>query len=99
MTGPVGPATPTGGRPLHLEHGLHTVLGIGGPAGPLDVATVAIGLPPAAVLAHLTVEGIRGGAGDRILPGTPRWLVIAGFAMVGYTAVLAARHAVTVRPA
>lgn len=64
--------------PHHFEHGLHIALGDDRLAGPLDVVTVAVGLPAAAVFAYLAIEGFRGGEGDRIIPGTPagsrRWL-------------------------
>lgn len=76
--------------PHHFEHGLHIALGDDRLAGPLDIATVAIGLPAAVVFAYLAAEGFRGGEGDRTIAGTPRWLATLGFTGVGYLTVFAA---------
>lgn len=76
--------------PHHFEHGLHILLGDDRLAGPLDIVTVAVGLPAAAVFAYLAVEGFRGGAGDRTIPGTPRWLATLGFLGIAYVTVFAA---------
>lgn len=76
--------------PHHFEHGMHIVLGEDRLAGGLDVVTVAAGLPAAAIFALLAVEGFRGGRGDRIVVGTPRWLAALGLAGIGYATVFAA---------
>jgi hypothetical protein len=78
--------------PHHLEHGLH--LGLAGrPAGPLELLTVAVGIPPGLSWAALRVEALAGGRGDRFVGGTPRWLaalpqVFAGYALVVGAALL-----------
>lgn len=76
--------------PHHVEHGLHIALGQDRLAGPLSVVTVAAGLPAAAVFAYLAIEGFRGGHGDRIIAGTPRWLATLGFVGIGYATVFVA---------
>lgn len=76
--------------PHHVEHGLHIALGQGRPAGLLSVVTVGAGLPAAAVFAYLAVEGFRGGQGDRVIAGTPRWLATLGFVGIGYATVFVA---------
>lgn len=76
--------------PHHLEHGLHLAEGSLGAAGPLDLITVLVGLPPAALFALLTIEGFRGGVGDRLVGGTPRWLSALGLGGAAYATVFAA---------
>ena len=85
--------------PHHIEHGLHvlTTVQVG---RLLDLLTVVVGLPAAAVWFGLRIEAQRGGRGDRRLTGTPSWiealptvaavyvfaLLTAAFAVAGTTA-------------
>jgi hypothetical protein len=69
--------------PHHFEHGLH-VLSTGNNAGPLDLATVLIGAPAGLTWFLLRVEAVRGGSGDRFVPGTPRWVGALPSLGVGY---------------
>ena len=59
--------------PHHLEHGLH-VWTSGGNAGALDLAAVLVGAPAGLTWFFFRVEAVRGGEGDRFVPGTPRWV-------------------------
>lgn len=60
--------------PHHLDHALHLLHDRS--AAPLDLLTVAVGLPPGAAFAALRVEAFTGGAGDRNVDGTPAWLAL-----------------------
>jgi hypothetical protein len=67
--------------PHHLTHGVH--VGFEHQlAGRLDLVTVLVGMPPAAVFVWLRLEALAGKSGDRLIVGTPGWLqalpVIAG---------------------
>lgn len=59
--------------PHHLVHGVHTLLQ-GRAGGPMDFATVLIGIPPGLVFLFLRSEALAGGRGDRFISGTPAWL-------------------------
>lgn len=59
--------------PHHLVHGVHTLLR-GRAGGPMDFATVLIGIPPGLVFLFLRSEALAGGRGDRFISGTPAWL-------------------------
>lgn len=76
--------------PHHVEHGLHIALGDDRLAGPMEVATIALGLPAAAIFALLAVEGSRGGRGERTITGTPWWLAALGLMSVGGATVFGA---------
>ena len=74
--------------PHHLFHAIH-LLAEGRRGGPLDLLAVLAGLPVAVIWLSLRVEAFRGGRGDRFIPGTPRWLLLAPRAALAYLAVLA----------
>lgn len=59
--------------PHHFAHGFHVAFE-GRSGGPLDLVTVLVGLPTAAVWVGLRIEAFRRGRGDRFIAGTPRWL-------------------------
>ena len=59
--------------PHHLEHGLHVAFS-GRHGGPLDLVAVLVGAPAGVTWFLLRVEALHGGAGDRFVSGTPRWL-------------------------
>lgn len=59
--------------PHHLFHGIHLAFE-GRTAGPMDLISVFIGVPVAAIWLFLRVETFVGGRGDRYIVGTPRWL-------------------------
>ena len=70
--------------PHHLEHGLHALL-TGQNAGALDVTAVLIGAPAGLTWFFFRVEAIRGGQGDRFIPGSPAWVRALPALSVGYT--------------
>ncbi len=75
--------------PHHLAHGLH--VGFEGRSpGVLDLITVCVGLPTAAVWVYLRIESYRGGAGDRFVPSTPIWLLALPTLLGIYATALAA---------
>ena len=72
--------------PHHLEHGLH-IWATGNQAAGLDLAAVLIGAPAGLTWFLLRVEAIRGGQGDRFVPGTPAWVSALPALGVGYAVV------------
>lgn len=60
--------------PHHLAHGVHLALE-GRTGGALDLLAVAVGFPAGVAWFLLRVEAFRGGQGDRLISGTPRWLM------------------------
>lgn len=83
--------------PHHLEHGAH-LAAAGRPAGPVELLTVAAGLPTGLVWLYLRLEAMSGGRGDRFVAGTPTWLRLGPPALVAYSAVVAAGLGAVVRP-
>lgn len=61
--------------PHHVHHGVHVLLA-GWHGGALDVLAVAVGFPAGVIWFLLRVEAFTGGAGDRVVTGTPRWLLL-----------------------
>lgn len=59
--------------PHHLEHGIHLAMGIR-PAGGLELAAVAVGVPAGVTWFLLRVEATVGGSGDRVVASDARWL-------------------------
>lgn len=59
--------------PHHLFHGIHLAIE-GRAGGTLDLLSVLVGVPVAAMWLFLRVETFAGGRGDRYVMGTPRWL-------------------------
>lgn len=59
--------------PHHVAHGIHVGFE-GQAAGRLDLVTVLMGMPPAAVFVWLRVEALLGRRGDRVIGGTPAWI-------------------------
>jgi hypothetical protein len=80
--------------PHHLEHGLH-IWTTGNSAGLLDLVAVLIGAPAGLTWFLLRVEAVRGGRGDRFVPGTPAWVAALPALGIGY-AVLAGASVVWV---
>lgn len=70
--------------PHHVEHGLHLLDDGYATAGLLDTVAVIVGLPAGGIYAWLVLERIRGGAGDRMVPGTPRWLAALALSLAAY---------------
>ena len=60
--------------PHHLDHGFHVLFG-GAGAGSIDAATVLVGLPAGMAWFLLRLEAFAGGRGDRLIGGTPKWLM------------------------
>ena len=73
--------------PHHLTHGAHVGLE-GQPAGRLDLVTVLVGMPPAAIFVWLRLEALTGKRGDRLIAGTPGWLQALPVAAGAYVAVV-----------
>jgi hypothetical protein len=82
--------------PHHLEHALHLVTS-SSRAGVLDLATVLVGAPAGVTWFLLRVEAVRGGSGDRFVPGTPRWVAALPTLGVGYAVLAVAAVAWVVR--
>ena len=81
--------------PHHLEHGLH-VGGVGN-GGLLDLVAVAIGVPAGVTWFLLRLEALRGGRGDRFIPGTPLWVSALPWVLGGYAIALLAAVGVVLR--
>lgn len=75
--------------PHHLEHGLHQVVA-GRPGGSFELFAVLAGAPAGVTWFLLRVEAVLGGAGDRPIAGTPRWLRAAPRLTIVYAAVIVA---------
>jgi hypothetical protein len=76
--------------PHHLVHGLHVATG-GANAGTMDLVAVLVGFPAGVIWFVLRVEAFAGGRGDRLIRGTPSWLVtLPVLAGVYVTALVAA---------
>jgi hypothetical protein len=77
--------------PHHFVHGLHMALG-NRTAGPLDLVAVLIGLPAGVAWFLLRVEAFAGGRGDRLIGGTPHWIIalptLAGVYVAGLAAAM-----------
>jgi len=73
--------------PHHLDHGLHLLID-GRAGGPLDFAAVLVGFPAGVTWFLLRVEAFNGGAGDRPIEGTPRWVSSIPLMSVAYVALL-----------
>lgn len=73
--------------PHHLDHGAHLLL-TDRAGGGLDLLAVIVGLPAGVIWFWLRVEALLGGRGDRFIPGTPRWLMVAPILGAVYTATL-----------
>lgn len=61
--------------PHHWVHGLHLVFE-GRNGGVLDLIAVAIGVPAGVVWFALRVEAFSGGQGDRLITGSPGWVLV-----------------------
>lgn len=61
--------------PHHFVHGLHLLTASQPAAGPLDLVAVLIGLPAGMTWFALRVEAFAGGSGDRLITGTPLWVL------------------------
>jgi hypothetical protein len=82
--------------PHHLVHGVH--VGFEGRAvGGMDLVTVVVGLPFAAIFYALRVEAFFGGRGDRFVFGTPGWLLAMPTVSGMYLTALAFVSSETVR--
>jgi hypothetical protein len=57
----------------HAVHAEHALI-FGRPADATSVVALAIAAVPSAIFLALRVEAMRGGRGDRFIPGTPAWL-------------------------
>jgi hypothetical protein len=73
--------------PHHLTHGVHVGFEHDF-AGHLDLVTVLVGIPPAAVFVWLRLETLVGGRGDRHIAGTPGWLQAVPVAAGAYFAIV-----------
>ncbi len=69
----------------HLVHGVH-LAGEGRSIGWIDIMAVALGLPAGTIFSWLRIQSRRGGAGDRLIAGTPAWLRTLA---AGYVAAVA----------
>jgi hypothetical protein len=73
--------------PHHLTHGVH--VGFEHQlAGRLDLVTVLVGIPPAAIFVWLRIEAMTGRRGDRVIAGTPGWLQAIPVAAGAYFAIV-----------
>lgn len=74
--------------PHHLAHGVHVAFE-GRSGAPLDLFSVAFGLPLGVIWLLLRIEAFAGGRGDRFIAGTPRWLRAIPAVAATYFAVVA----------
>ncbi|HXX90568.1 MAG TPA: hypothetical protein VEI83_10140 [Acidimicrobiales bacterium] len=81
--------------PHHLEHGLH--VGAVGHGGILDLVAVLIGFPAGVTWFLLRLEALRGGRGDRFIPGTPWWVAALPWIFGAYAIALATGVATVLR--
>lgn len=73
--------------PHHLAHGMH--VGFEHEvAGRLDLVSVLVGIPPAAVFVWLRLEALTGRRGDRVIAGNPGWIQVMPIAAGAYFAVV-----------
>lgn len=73
--------------PHHLTHGVH--VGFEHEvAGRLDLVSVLVGIPPAAVFVWLRLEALTGRQGDRFIAGNPGWIQAMPLAAGAYFAVV-----------
>jgi hypothetical protein len=61
--------------PHHFVHGLHLLTVSRPTAGPLDLVAVIVGFPAGVIWFALRVEAFTGGAGDRLIRGSPPWVL------------------------
>jgi len=73
--------------PHHLFHGIHLAFE-GRAGGTMDLLSVLVGVPFAAMWLFLRVESFAGGRGDRYVLGTPRWLQAVVPVAVTYVVVV-----------
>lgn len=73
--------------PHHLDHGVHALFA-GRPGGGYELLSVVAGLPFAVIWFALRVEALFGGPGDRVVSGTPRWLIAAAGSLGALAVVL-----------
>jgi hypothetical protein len=72
----------------HWVHGIH--IGFEGRnAGALDLIAVAIGLPAGVIWAGLRLEAFAGGRGDRLISGSPAWILAVPPLLGAYITALA----------
>ncbi len=71
----------------HLFHGIHLAFE-GRTANLMDLLSVFIGVPVAAIWLFLRIETFAGGRGDRYIVGTPRWLRLTIPFAAAYIAVV-----------
>lgn len=83
--------------PHHLEHGIHLATAAR-QAGPVELFTVAAGLPAGLVWLYLRLEAMAGGRGDRFVAGTPVWLRAGPAVVAAYSVVVGAGLAAVVLP-
>jgi hypothetical protein len=80
----------------HLAHGHHVVFE-GHDAGALDLVSVVVGLPFALTWLSLRLEALAGGVGDRIVRGSPAWVLAAPTVAAAYLTALAAAGVILLR--
>lgn len=80
----------------HLAHGQHVAFE-GHDAGALDLASVAVGLPFGLTWLWLRLEALAGGVGDRIVRGSPGWVLALPTAAAVYLTALVAAGIVVAR--
>jgi len=73
--------------PHHVTHGMHVGFEHHG-AGRLDLVTVLVGLPPAAIFLWLRVEALTHRRGDRWIEGSPGWIQALPVATGAYVATV-----------
>lgn len=75
--------------PHHLVHGAHAAFE-GRDGALLDLFVVIVGVPAGVTWFLLRVEAFRGGQGDRLIAGNPRWVALLPVLWASYlTAVIA----------